>query len=63
MRSAIARSSSRSGRIVADDTPQALEARSRYHNAVTLGFADPAELARARGALEAHAAGRGCGSA
>ena len=41
------------GRIVADEKPQLLEARSRYHNAVTLGFADPAELARARGALEA----------
>src|SRR5262245_36283003 len=28
------------GRIVADERPQSLETRSRYHNAVTLGFAD-----------------------
>jgi ABC-2 type transport system ATP-binding protein len=41
------------GRIVADERPQTLETRSRYHNAVTLGFADRAQLARARAALEA----------
>lgn len=40
------------GRIVADEGPQALESRSRYHNAVTLGFADAAQLALARGAIE-----------
>ena len=37
------------GRIVADDTPEALEARSRYHNAVTLQLEDPGA---ARGAIE-----------
>jgi ABC-2 type transport system ATP-binding protein len=41
------------GRLVADEKPQSLEARSRYHNAVTLGFSDAAEMARARAALEA----------
>ena len=35
------------GRIVADETPAALEARSRYHDAVTLRFTHPAELAAA----------------
>ena len=37
------------GRIVADDTPQALQAKSRYHNAVTLQLerADQHEAARA----------------
>src|SRR5271157_4645573 len=35
------------GRIVADESPAALESRSRYHNAVTLRFADPAQLAAA----------------
>ncbi len=41
------------GRIVADETPTALEARSRYHHAVSLRFEKPAELeaARARIAL------------
>ena len=39
------------GRILADDTPQKLEARSRYHNAVSLRFADGAPLARARAAV------------
>lgn len=34
------------GRLLADDTPRALEARSRYHNAVTLRLEDPAQLAR-----------------
>src|SRR5580692_3442213 len=32
------------GRIVADETPGALEARSRYHNAVSLRFDKPADL-------------------
>jgi ABC-2 type transport system ATP-binding protein len=36
------------GRIVADETPAALEARSRYHNAVSLRFDKPAELDAAR---------------
>jgi ABC-2 type transport system ATP-binding protein len=36
------------GRIVADENPQSLAARSRYHNAVTLGFTDASLLARAR---------------
>lgn len=41
------------GRIVADERPQSLETRSRYHNAVTLGFEDRAQLVRARTVLEA----------
>ncbi len=41
------------GRIVADDKPQSLQARSRYHNAVTLGFNDPQQMALARAALAA----------
>jgi len=41
------------GRIVADDTPQGLNARSRYHNAVTLQFERAAQFAAARAALEA----------
>ena len=36
------------GRIVADETPAALEARSRYHHAVSLRFDKPEELAAAR---------------
>lgn len=36
------------GRIVADETPSALEARSRYHHAVSLRFDLPAEFAAAR---------------
>jgi ABC-2 type transport system ATP-binding protein len=36
------------GRIVADETPAALEARSRYHHAVSLRFDKPAELEAAR---------------
>src|ERR1700730_15972006 len=35
------------GRIVADETPDALEARSRYHHAVSLRFEKAAELAAA----------------
>jgi ABC-2 type transport system ATP-binding protein len=36
------------GRIVADETPTALEARSRYHHAVSLRFEKAAELDAAR---------------
>src|ERR1700681_3851885 len=36
------------GRIVADETPSALEARSRYHHAVSLRFEKTDELAAAR---------------
>jgi ABC-2 type transport system ATP-binding protein len=39
------------GRIVADETPTALEARSRYHHAVSLRFDKPEELAAARGEI------------
>jgi ABC-2 type transport system ATP-binding protein len=35
------------GRIVADETPAALEARSRYHHAVSLRFDQPEQLAAA----------------
>jgi ABC-2 type transport system ATP-binding protein len=41
------------GRVVADDTPQGLAARSRYHNAVSLRLADPAQLAATRSAVAA----------
>jgi ABC-2 type transport system ATP-binding protein len=36
------------GRIVADETPAALESRSRYHHAVTLRFDKPEQFAAAR---------------
>src|SRR5208283_4762977 len=36
------------GRIVADETPAALESRSRYHHAVSLRFDKPEQLAAAR---------------
>jgi len=39
------------GRIVADDTPQGLSARSRYHNAVTVTLARPEQLDAARDAI------------
>jgi len=39
------------GRILADDTPQNLAATSRYHNAVRLALADPADLDAARAAI------------
>jgi ABC-2 type transport system ATP-binding protein len=39
------------GKILADDTPQALEARSRYHNAVSIRFAEAGALAKARAAI------------
>jgi ABC-2 type transport system ATP-binding protein len=41
------------GRIVADDTPQGLAARSRYHNAVSLRLEQPEHLAAARSAVAA----------
>jgi ABC-2 type transport system ATP-binding protein len=41
------------GRIVADETPGALEARSRYHHAVSLRFDKPEEFAAARRELAA----------
>jgi ABC-2 type transport system ATP-binding protein len=41
------------GRIVADDTPLALEARSRYYNAVTLQLERPDQLEAARAAVAA----------
>jgi ABC-2 type transport system ATP-binding protein len=39
------------GRIVADDTPAGLAARSRYHNAVSMQLEEPAQLAAARAAV------------
>src|SRR3984893_10266742 len=39
------------GRIVADDTPAGLAARSRYHNAVSMQLEQPAQLAGARDAV------------
>ena len=39
------------GRLVVDDTPAGLEARSRYHNAVTLQLQQPEQLQAAREAL------------
>ena len=41
------------GRILADDTPANLEARSRFHNAVSLKPADPSQLQAFRGEIEA----------
>jgi ABC-2 type transport system ATP-binding protein len=41
------------GRIVADDTPAGLAARSRYHNAVSMQLEEPGQLAAARSALAA----------
>jgi len=41
------------GRIVADDTPQGLTARSRYHNAVSLQLARAEQFPRAHAALAA----------
>jgi ABC-2 type transport system ATP-binding protein len=41
------------GRIVADDTPHGLAARSRYHNAVSLQLDNPQELLAARDAIAA----------
>ncbi len=41
------------GRIVADDTPAGLAARSRYHDAVSMQLEQPAQLAGARDAVAA----------
>ncbi len=41
------------GRIVADDTPAGLAARSRYHNAVSMQLEDPGQLGAARVAVAA----------
>jgi ABC-2 type transport system ATP-binding protein len=41
------------GRVVADDTPATLEARSAYHNAVTMRFADGADVDAIRRQLQA----------
>jgi gliding motility-associated transport system ATP-binding protein len=41
------------GRIVADDTPQGLATKSRYHNAVSLKLERPEQLAAARAAVAA----------
>jgi ABC-2 type transport system ATP-binding protein len=41
------------GRILADDAPQKLEARSRFHNAVSIKFHDPEHIRGAQQALEA----------
>ncbi|HEX7081114.1 MAG TPA: ABC transporter ATP-binding protein [Gammaproteobacteria bacterium] len=41
------------GRILADDTPAGLEARSRFHNAVSLKLADASKLAAARADIAA----------
>ena len=41
------------GRLVADDTPAGLAARSRYHNAVSLQLERPEQLAVAREAVAA----------
>ena len=46
------------GRIVADETPSALESRSRYHHAVSLRFEKADELAAARSEIAAVAGGR-----
>lgn len=41
------------GRILADDTPEGLEARSRYHHAVSVKLADPAAMPAAKAAIDA----------
>lgn len=40
------------GKILADDTPQKLESRSRFHNAVSIKFNDIEDIARARRLIE-----------
>jgi ABC-2 type transport system ATP-binding protein len=40
------------GRILADDAPQKLESRSRFHNAVSIKFHDPADISSASEAIE-----------
>ncbi|MEJ1966996.1 MAG: ABC transporter ATP-binding protein [Gammaproteobacteria bacterium] len=41
------------GKVVADDTPQGLATRSRYHNAVSLRLEEPGQLAAAKSAVAA----------
>jgi ABC-2 type transport system ATP-binding protein len=41
------------GRIVADDTPHGLQARSKFHNAVTFRLANGADLRSVRNAVAA----------
>jgi ABC-2 type transport system ATP-binding protein len=41
------------GRLVVDDTPAGLAARSRYHNAVSMRLEEPQQLATARSAVAA----------
>src|SRR5689334_8898501 len=41
------------GKVVADDSPQGLATRSRYHNAVSLRLEQPEQLAAARAAVAA----------
>jgi ABC-2 type transport system ATP-binding protein len=41
------------GKVVADDTPQGLATRSRYHNAVSLRLEQPEQLAAAHSAVAA----------
>ena len=41
------------GKILADDTPRGLEARSRFHNAVSVKLADTEQLTAARKAINA----------
>ena len=41
------------GKILADDTPSGLEARSRFHNAVSLKLVDPSRLAAAQADIQA----------
>ena len=41
------------GRILADDTPRNLKARSRFHNAISLKPADPSQLQALRGEIDA----------
>ncbi len=49
----LARDHHRAGRIVADDTPQGLATRSRYHNAVSLRLEQPEQLDAAKAAVAA----------
>jgi ABC-2 type transport system ATP-binding protein len=41
------------GRLRADDTPAGLEARSRFHNAVSIKLTDPTKLPEVRSAIDA----------
>ncbi len=50
------------GSVVADDTPQGLATRSRYHNAVSLRLEQPEQLAAAKAAVRRAAGGCRSGS-